>query len=58
MLLRYAWMPGILRAARRSGAAAALGALGIPEAEDVLIRAGRSLYPGLRDLVRKVRQES
>lgn len=57
-LLRYAWMPGLLRTTRRRGAAAALLALGIPEAEQVLIRAGRSLCPGLRDLVRKVRQES
>jgi hypothetical protein len=56
-LLRYGWMPGRWRSAHRSGAAIALGTLGIPEAETVLKKAGRSLYPGLRGIVKKVRQE-
>jgi len=57
ILLRCGWMPGFWKAGHRRGAAIALGTLDIPEAEQVLKRAGRSLYPGLRGIVRKARQE-
>jgi hypothetical protein len=56
-LLKWGWMPGFRRSTLRRGAAIALGTLGIPEAEQVLKSAGRSLYPGIRGTVRKVRQE-
>ncbi len=57
-LLRGQWMPGFWRSAQRRGAAIALKTLGIPEAEQVLKDAGRSLFPGLRRIVSKVTQES
>jgi hypothetical protein len=57
-LHRCGWMPGFWRSSHRRGAAIALRALGIPEAEVVLQEARRSIYPGLRGIVRKVIQES
>ena len=57
-LLRWGWMPGFWRSAHRRGAAIALKTLGIPEAEQVLKDAVRSLFPGLRGIVRKVMRES
>jgi hypothetical protein len=56
-LLKRGWMPGFWRSGHRRGAAIALGTLGIPEAEQVLERAGRSLYPALRGIVKKASQE-
>jgi hypothetical protein len=50
-------MPGFWRSAPRRGAAIALVALDIPEAELVLKDASRSLYPSLRAIVMKIRQE-
>jgi hypothetical protein len=57
-LLRGQWMPGFWRSTQRRGAAIALKTLEIPEAEQVLKDAGRSLFPGLRSIVSKVIQES
>jgi hypothetical protein len=57
-LLRWGWMPGFWRSAQRRGAAIALKTLGISEAEQILKHAGQSIYPGLRDIVRKVMRES
>jgi len=57
-LLRWGWMPGSGRSFQRRGAAMALLALEISEADQVLRRAARSLYPGLRGLVKKVMLES
>jgi hypothetical protein len=51
-------MPGFWRSTQRRGAAIALKTLEIPEAEQVLKDAGRSLFPGLRSIVSKVMQES
>jgi len=56
-LLKRGWMPGFWRSGHRRGAAIALGTLGIPEAEQVLERAGRSLYPGLRGIVKRTGRE-
>ena len=56
-LLECRWMPSFWRFAHRMGAAVALGALGIPEAEQALKDAGRSLAPSLRDIVRKAKPE-
>jgi len=56
-LLKRPWMPAFWRSGYRRGAAIALGALDMPEAEQVLNRAGRSWYPGVRGVVKKIRQE-
>jgi hypothetical protein len=56
-LFKWGWMPGYWRSAPRRGAAIALVALDIPEAELVLKDARRSLFPSLRAIVRKIRQE-
>jgi hypothetical protein len=56
-LFRRGWMPGFWRSALRRGAAIALVAMDIPEAALVLKDASRSLYPSLRSLVRKIREE-
>jgi hypothetical protein len=41
----------------REGAALALVALKIPEAQQVIEAAGRSFYPGLRSIARKAGNE-
>jgi hypothetical protein len=56
-LVKWGWMPGFWRSALRRGAAIALAGLDLPEAELVLKKAGRSLYPSLRAIVRDIRQE-
>ncbi len=56
-LLKWGFLPGSRRAILRRGAAIALNALGINQADEVLERAGRSLFPGVRGVVIKVRQE-
>ncbi len=57
-LFKGGWMPGFRRSEFRKGAAIALGAMDLPEAELVLKDASRSLSPSLRGIVRKSRQES
>jgi len=56
-LFRRKWMPRFWRSAYRKGAAVALEALKIPEAEQVLKEARRSLYPSLRSIFREANQE-
>jgi hypothetical protein len=56
-LFRRKWMPKFWRAAYRKGAAIALEALKIPEAEQVLKEAHRSLYPSLRSIFRETNKE-
>lgn len=56
-LCRRPWMLCFLKPINRRGAAIALGTLGIPEAEKVLKDAGRSLFPGLRSVVKKAGEE-
>jgi hypothetical protein len=57
-LFKRAWMPGFGRSVLRRGAVTALVELDIPEAQRVLKDAGRSLFPSVRAMVRKNRQES
>ena len=57
LLLKWGFLSGARRTILRRGAAIALGMLRITEAEKVLDRAGRSLFPGVRGPVTKVRQE-
>jgi hypothetical protein len=56
-LLGWGWMPTFWRAAHRNGAAMALSILGMKEARQVLEDAGRSLYPSVRRIVRKVKKD-
>ncbi|MGD9159026.1 MAG: hypothetical protein PVG39_11510 [Desulfobacteraceae bacterium] len=56
-LLKWGFLPGSRRAVLRRGAAIALGTLGITQADEVLERAGRSLFPGVRGVVIKVREQ-
>ncbi|MHB8137258.1 MAG: HEAT repeat domain-containing protein [Smithellaceae bacterium] len=57
-LLHRKWMPGFWRATYRKGAAVALEALKIPESEQLLDKARRSLYPGLRSVFRDIGKET
>ncbi len=52
-LLSRKWLAGLTKSAYREGALLALVALRIPEARDVVENAGRSLFPGLRRMVRE-----
>ncbi|MCJ7684716.1 MAG: HEAT repeat domain-containing protein [Desulfobacteraceae bacterium] len=52
-LLSKGWMPGFKRSRHRRGAAAALKALGIDAADDILNKASRSLCPFVRIAHRK-----
>lgn len=52
-LVNRKWMVGLDKSSWRAGAAQALAALNIPEADDVLAAALRSLHPGLRKLARE-----
>lgn len=56
-LLKWGFLPGSRRAVLRRGAAIALCKLGVTEADNVLERAGKSLFPGVRAIATKVRQE-
>lgn len=56
-LLKWGFLPGSQRAILRRGAAIALGMLGITQADKVLERASRSLFPGVRSIVNNIRQE-
>jgi hypothetical protein len=56
-LCKRPWLLCFRRPVNRRGAAAALARLGISESEKILNAAGKSLFPGLRSLVRKAREE-
>ena len=56
-LLKWGFLSGSRRSLFRRGSAIALGTLGIAQADEVLERAGRSLFPGVKNIVIKVRQE-
>ena len=56
-LLHRKWMAGLRKSAYREGAALALVALKIPEAQQVIKAAGRSFYPGLRGIAREAGRE-
>lgn len=57
-LLHRKWMPGFWRALYRKGAAVALEALTIPESEQLLEKAHRSLHPILRSVFRDISKEN
>ncbi len=52
-LIHRGWMPSFWMNAQRKGAAIALKRLGLKEAQEILDQAGRSLYPGVRRIVRE-----
>ena len=56
-LLHRKWMAGLRKSAYREGAALALVALKIPEAQQVIEAAGRSFHPGLRRIAREAGRE-
>lgn len=56
-LIRWGFLSSSRRPVLRRGAAIALATLGITEADKVLERAGRSFFPGVKNVVSKVRQE-
>lgn len=56
-LLKWGFLPGSRRAILRRGAAIALCMLGITQADKVLERASRSLFPGVKRIVNNIRQE-
>jgi hypothetical protein len=56
-LLSRGWMPGFRSPAHRQGAAIALSVMEITEAQQILEKAGRSLYPSVRRTVRRVLEE-
>ena len=57
-LLHRKWMAVFKKSVHREGAALALVALKIPEAQQVIEAAGRSLNPGLRRIAREAGKES
>jgi hypothetical protein len=57
-LLHRKWMPGFWRALYRRGAAVALEALAIPESEQLLDKARRSLHPSLRSVFRDISRDN
>jgi HEAT repeat protein len=56
-LMNLEWMAGLRQSAYRKGAALALVALKIPEAQQVIEKAGRSIRPGLRRIAREAGRE-
>jgi hypothetical protein len=56
-LMNLEWMTGLGKSAYRKGAALALVALKIPEAQQVIEKAGRSIRPGLRRIAREAGKE-
>ena len=56
-LMNLEWMAGLGKLAYRKGAALALVALKIPEARQVIEKAGRSIRPGLRRIAREAGKE-
>lgn len=57
MLLNRKWLAFFNKSPYREGAAIALVALKIPEAQHIIERAGRSIYPGLRGIAREAGKE-
>ncbi|MGD0277903.1 MAG: HEAT repeat domain-containing protein [Smithella sp.] len=57
ILLHRKWLAGFKKSAHREGAALALVALKIPEAQQIIEAAGRSFHPGLRRIARKAGKE-
>ena len=56
-LMNFEWMAGLGKSTYRKGAALALVALKIPEALQVIEKAGRSIRPGLRRIAREAGKE-
>lgn len=56
-LLHRTWLAFFKKSPYRQGAAHALVALKLPEAQQIIERAGRSIAPGLRGLVREAEKE-
>ncbi len=56
-LLKWGFLSGTRRTVFRRGAAIALGTLGITQADEVLERAGRSFFPGVKGAVINIRQD-
>jgi len=56
IFLHRKWLAGFKKSARREGAALALVALNIPEAQQIIEAAGRSLHPGLRGIARRAQK--
>ena len=56
-LLKWGFLSGYKRSILRKGAAIALVMLDIPQADEVLGRASRSLFPGVRRVINETRQE-
>jgi hypothetical protein len=57
ILLRRKWLAGFKKSAHREGAALALIALKIPEAQQIIEAAGRSFHPGLRMIAHRAGKE-
>jgi hypothetical protein len=57
ILLHRKWLAGFKKSAPREGAAVALVALKIPEAQQIIEAAGRSFHPGLRRIARRAGKE-
>lgn len=57
-LLNGGWIPGFSKSAHRQGAAIALMALELDEAQNLLDKASRSLFPGVRSACRKAIESS
>ena len=54
MLLGRGWLPSFRKLSYRQGAAFALQSMGTMEAQEVLERASKSLFPGARAMARKI----
>jgi hypothetical protein len=57
ILLHRKWLAGFKKSAHREGAAVALVALKIPEAQQIIEAAARSFHPGLRTIARRAGKE-
>ncbi|MFH1243277.1 MAG: HEAT repeat domain-containing protein [Pseudomonadota bacterium] len=57
-LLSHGWIPRSKRSIHRQGAAMALVALGLDEAQDLIDKASRSLLPGVRMAIRRAKEIS
>ena len=56
-LMKWGFIPGSRRSLLRRGAAISLFKLKIDQVDQVLERAGKSIFPGMRKVIKKVRQE-
>ena len=54
MLLGSGWLPSFRKMSYRQGAAFALQSMGTKEAQEVLERASKSVFPGARAMARKI----